>query len=49
MPGEPEAAGRQRRLREGVPLPLPVADQPARLARSVGAVAFWPMGEMVSS
>jgi AraC-like DNA-binding protein len=39
---------RQGRLREGVLPPLPVADQLAQLARLVGAVAFWPMGEMVS-
>ncbi len=40
LPGEPEAAVRQRRLRDGVPLPLPVAEQLTQLARSVGAVAF---------
>ena len=40
VPGEPEAAVRQRRLRDGVPLPLPVADQLTQLAGSVGAATF---------
>jgi hydroxycarboxylate dehydrogenase B len=40
VPGEPEAAVRQRRLRDGVPLPVPVADELVKLARSVGAAPF---------